>query len=105
MHLCYSPVCGSHKLINQSIHLSLSLSGKSQPSRPAMASTFSTVGAANRTPVSSFEYEYTPLQHAKKLGAQKNARKWICIATLIFLIIIVIIVVGTIQPWQTNKGA
>ncbi|KAG5556311.1 hypothetical protein RHGRI_006797 [Rhododendron griersonianum] len=65
----------------------------------ALAANFvsdSRVGSEIPTPeivVSSFEYEYTPLQHAKELGAQKNARKWICIATLIFLIIIV---VGTI---------
>ncbi|KAL2456763.1 putative syntaxin [Forsythia ovata] len=45
----------------------------------------------------------TALQKAKSL--QKNSRKWMCIAILILLIIVAIIVVGVIKPWQNNKGA
>lgn len=43
------------------------------------------------------------LQKAKTL--QKNSRKWMCIAILILLIIVAIIVVGVLKPWQNNKGA
>lgn len=42
------------------------------------------------------------LQKAKTL--QRNSRKWMCIAILILLIIVAIIVVGVLKPWQ-NKGA
>ncbi|KAL3535983.1 hypothetical protein ACH5RR_004444 [Cinchona calisaya] len=45
----------------------------------------------------------TALQKAKTL--QKNSRKWMCIAILILLIIVAIIVVGVLKPWQSNKGA
>ncbi|CDP10541.1 unnamed protein product [Coffea canephora] len=44
------------------------------------------------------------LQKAKTL--QRNSRKWMCIAILILLIIVAIIVVGVLKPWQNNnKGA
>ncbi|CAA2934901.1 syntaxin-132-like [Olea europaea subsp. europaea] len=45
----------------------------------------------------------TALQKAKSL--QKNSRKWMCIAILILLIIVAIIVVGVLKPWQNNNGA
>ncbi|CAI9765935.1 unnamed protein product [Fraxinus pennsylvanica] len=45
----------------------------------------------------------TALQRAKSL--QKNSRKWMCIAILILLIIVAIIVVGVLKPWQNNNGA
>ncbi|KAL3825655.1 hypothetical protein ACJIZ3_021684 [Penstemon smallii] len=45
----------------------------------------------------------TALQKAKSL--QRNSRKWMCIAILILLIIVAVIVVGVLKPWQTNKGA
>ncbi|CAI9779823.1 unnamed protein product [Fraxinus pennsylvanica] len=43
----------------------------------------------------------TALQKAKSL--QKNSRKWMCIAILILLIIVAIIVVGVLKPWQNNN--
>ncbi|KAK6147388.1 hypothetical protein DH2020_018300 [Rehmannia glutinosa] len=43
------------------------------------------------------------LQKAKSL--QKSSRKWMCIAILILLIIVAIIVVGVLKPWQNNNGA
>ncbi|KAF6169837.1 hypothetical protein GIB67_034229 [Kingdonia uniflora] len=43
------------------------------------------------------------LQNAKKL--QKNSRKWMCIGIMILLIVIAIIVVGVLKPWQSKKGA
>jgi syntaxin 1B/2/3 len=39
---------------------------------------------------------------AKKL--QKNSRKWMCIAIMIFLIMVIIIVVSVIKPWVTNQA-
>ncbi|KAH6797502.1 syntaxin of plants 131 [Perilla frutescens var. hirtella] len=45
----------------------------------------------------------TALQKAKSL--QRNSRKWMCIAILILLIIVAIIVVGVLKPWQTKNGA
>ncbi|CAA3017069.1 syntaxin-132-like [Olea europaea subsp. europaea] len=45
----------------------------------------------------------TALQKAKRL--QKNSRKWMCIAIVILLIIVAIIVVGVLKPWQNNNGA
>ncbi|KAK6139778.1 hypothetical protein DH2020_026454 [Rehmannia glutinosa] len=45
----------------------------------------------------------TALQKAKSL--QKSSRKWMCIAILILLIIVAIIVVGVLKPWQNNNGA
>lgn len=45
----------------------------------------------------------TALQHAKRL--QRNSRKWTCIAILIVLIIVAVIVVGVLKPWNSNKGA
>lgn len=44
----------------------------------------------------------TALQKAKSL--QKSSRKWMCIAILILLIVVAIIVVGVLKPWQTNRG-
>ncbi|CAH9068286.1 unnamed protein product [Cuscuta europaea] len=43
------------------------------------------------------------LQKAKKL--QRNSRKWMCIAIIVLLIIVAIIVVGVLKPWNSNKGA
>ncbi|XP_055807941.1 syntaxin-132 [Solanum dulcamara] len=45
----------------------------------------------------------TALQKAKKL--QRNSRKWMCFAIMILLIIVAIIVVGVLKPWNSNKGA
>ncbi|KAI3447359.1 hypothetical protein Pfo_004024 [Paulownia fortunei] len=45
----------------------------------------------------------TALQKAKSL--QRNSRKWMCIAILILLIIVAIIVVGVLKPWQNKNGA
>ncbi|KAK4420533.1 syntaxin [Sesamum alatum] len=45
----------------------------------------------------------TALHNAMKL--QKNSRKWMCIAIIIFLIIVAIIVVGVLQPWENDKGS
>ncbi|XP_075491239.1 syntaxin-132-like [Primulina tabacum] len=45
----------------------------------------------------------TALQKAKTL--QRSSRKWMCIAIVILLIIVAIIVVGVLKPWQNNKGA
>lgn len=45
----------------------------------------------------------TALQKAKKL--QKNSRKWMCISIIILLIIVAIIVVGVLKPWQNKQGA
>ncbi|XP_073157818.1 syntaxin-132-like [Henckelia pumila] len=42
----------------------------------------------------------TALQKAKSL--QKSSRKWMCIAILILLIMVAIIVVGVLKPWQRN---
>ncbi|KAK9123006.1 hypothetical protein Sjap_012608 [Stephania japonica] len=42
------------------------------------------------------------LQKAKSL--QRNSRKWMCIAIMILLLIVAIIVVAVIKPWQ-KKGA
>ncbi|EPS63772.1 hypothetical protein M569_11011, partial [Genlisea aurea] len=44
----------------------------------------------------------TALQRAKSL--QRNTRKWMCIGILILLIIIAIVVVGVLKPWQTKNG-
>nr|GMC97722.1 syntaxin-132-like [Ipomoea batatas] len=43
------------------------------------------------------------LQKAKKL--QRNSRKWMCIAIIILLLIVAIVVVGVLKPWNSNKGA
>ncbi|KMZ75329.1 putative Syntaxin [Zostera marina] len=40
----------------------------------------------------------TALQKAKKL--QKNTRKWTCIAIIILLIIVAVIVLGVLKPWE-----
>ncbi|GAB2226854.1 hypothetical protein Drorol1_Dr00008647 [Drosera rotundifolia] len=40
------------------------------------------------------------LQRAKSL--QKNSRKWMCFAVLILLIMVAVIVVGVLKPWQRN---
>lgn len=45
----------------------------------------------------------TALQKAKSL--QRNSRKWMCIAILILLIIVAIVVVGVLKPWQNKNGA
>ncbi|KAL9247071.1 hypothetical protein vseg_020541 [Gypsophila vaccaria] len=45
----------------------------------------------------------TALQRAKSL--QKNSRKWMCFAILILLIIVAVIVVGVLKPWQNKNGA
>lgn len=42
----------------------------------------------------------TALQRAKSL--QKNSRKWMCIAIFILIIIIAVIVVGVLKPWQKS---
>ncbi|KAG0473791.1 hypothetical protein HPP92_015141 [Vanilla planifolia] len=42
----------------------------------------------------------TALQTAKKL--QKNSRKWMCIAIVILLIIVAVIVVGVLKPWNKS---
>lgn len=43
------------------------------------------------------------LQKAKKL--QRNSRKWMCIAIIIFVIIAAVIIVGILKPWKSDKGA
>ncbi|KAL3642789.1 hypothetical protein CASFOL_013604 [Castilleja foliolosa] len=43
------------------------------------------------------------LQRAKSL--QKNSRKWMCFAILIVLILVAIILVNVLKPWQTKNGA
>ncbi|MCD7452981.1 hypothetical protein HAX54_019040 [Datura stramonium] len=45
----------------------------------------------------------TALQKAKSL--QRNSRKWMCIAIIILLMIVAVIVVGVLKPWNSNKGA
>ncbi|KAK9715907.1 hypothetical protein RND81_06G198000 [Saponaria officinalis] len=45
----------------------------------------------------------TALQRAKSL--QKNSRKWMCFAIIILLIIVAVIVVGVLKPWQNKNGA
>ncbi|KAF9596215.1 hypothetical protein IFM89_012393 [Coptis chinensis] len=45
----------------------------------------------------------TALQKAKKL--QRNSRKWMCIAIFILLVIVAIIVLTVLKPWQNKKGA
>ncbi|CAA0843015.1 Putative syntaxin-131 [Striga hermonthica] len=45
----------------------------------------------------------TALQKAKSL--QKNSRKWMCIAIIILLIIVAIVVIGVLKPWQNKNGA
>ncbi|XP_021721283.1 syntaxin-132-like [Chenopodium quinoa] len=45
----------------------------------------------------------TALQKAKSL--QKNSRKWMCIAIIILLIIVAIVVLGVLKPWQSKNGA
>ncbi|XP_042012847.1 syntaxin-132-like [Salvia splendens] len=45
----------------------------------------------------------TALQKAKSL--QRSSRKWMCIAIMILLIIVAIIVVGVLKPWQNKNGA
>ncbi|KZV28401.1 syntaxin-132-like [Dorcoceras hygrometricum] len=42
------------------------------------------------------------LQRAKSL--QKSSRKWMCIAILILLIMVAIVVVGVLKPWQENAA-
>ncbi|CAA0841454.1 Putative syntaxin-131 [Striga hermonthica] len=43
------------------------------------------------------------LQKAKSL--QKNSRKWMCLAIFIFLIIVAVMVVNVLKPWQNKNGA
>ncbi|XP_071710249.1 syntaxin-132-like [Rutidosis leptorrhynchoides] len=43
------------------------------------------------------------LQIAKK--QQKSSRKWMCLSILILLIVIAIILVAVLKPWQSIKGA
>ncbi|CAL5403484.1 unnamed protein product [Camellia sinensis] len=45
----------------------------------------------------------TALQNAKKL--QRNSRKWMCIAIIILLVIVGVIVLGVLKPWNSKKGA
>lgn len=45
----------------------------------------------------------TALQKAKKL--QRNSRKWMCIAIIILLVIVGVIVLGVLKPWNSKKGA
>ncbi|KAL6496399.1 hypothetical protein OROGR_029657 [Orobanche gracilis] len=45
----------------------------------------------------------TALQKAKSL--QKNSRKWMCFAIIFLLVIVAIIVVGVLKPWQSKNGA
>ncbi|CAH9101235.1 unnamed protein product [Cuscuta epithymum] len=45
----------------------------------------------------------TALQKAKKL--QRNSRKWMCLAIIIFLVIVAIILIGVLKPWTSNNGA
>ncbi|GLU08571.1 hypothetical protein SLE2022_254770 [Rubroshorea leprosula] len=54
------------------------------------------------TAVTNVQTGTTALQKAKTL--QKNSRKWMCIAIIILLLIVAVIVVGVLKPWQ-NKGA
>ncbi|KAJ0480730.1 putative target SNARE coiled-coil domain, syntaxin domain, syntaxin/epimorphin [Helianthus annuus] len=43
------------------------------------------------------------LQKTKKL--QKNTRKWICVSIMVLLIVISVVLVVVVKPWQSNKGA
>nr|GEV74375.1 syntaxin-132-like [Tanacetum cinerariifolium] len=43
------------------------------------------------------------LQNVKKL--QKKSRKWMCWTVIILLIVIAIVLVGVLTPWQSLKGA
>ncbi|KAL6519287.1 hypothetical protein OROGR_018607 [Orobanche gracilis] len=45
----------------------------------------------------------TALQKAKSL--QRNSRKWMCFAIIFLLVIVAIIVVGVLKPWQNKNGA
>ncbi|KAG2273199.1 hypothetical protein Bca52824_067754 [Brassica carinata] len=44
-------------------------------------------------------------QLTKALKKQKSSRKWMCIAILILLIIIIFTVVSVIKPWTQKHGA
>ncbi|KAM0045399.1 putative target SNARE coiled-coil domain, syntaxin domain, syntaxin/epimorphin [Helianthus debilis subsp. tardiflorus] len=43
------------------------------------------------------------LQKTKKL--QKNTRKWICVSIMVLLIVISVVLVVVVKPWQSTKGA
>ncbi|KAL6507073.1 hypothetical protein OROHE_021972 [Orobanche hederae] len=45
----------------------------------------------------------TALQKAKSL--QRNSRKWMCFAIIFLFVIVAIIVVGVLKPWQNKNGA
>ncbi|VFQ91047.1 unnamed protein product [Cuscuta campestris] len=45
----------------------------------------------------------TALQKAKKL--QRNSRKWMCFAILVFILIVAIVVIGVLKPWTRKNGA
>ena len=52
--------------------------------------------------VTSVQTGTSALQNAKKL--QRNSRKWMCIAIIILLLIVAVIVVGVLKPWQGGKA-